>query len=306
MSHASDGAFLVRSPASWHETFPAAQDTCCASGCTPTLIRRFAGIPGDIDQPPLNAHVIALHLGGAKRVRRTQGKRNWVHDVEPGSLTLMPAYQANRWQTEGPIDFAHLAISMGTIAQIVAEEFDREPTAWALRDTVGHVDPWLEQIFHALLTQTEQRRASRLRMDSLLIVFAASLIERHSTLSPQQSAAAPLMTPYSGGLAGWQLRRVVDYMHSHLQSDVALSVLAGLVGLSRAHFFRAFRRSTGQSPSKMLADLRARHAMQLLRTTPMSIDDVATSLGFANIKSFAAAFTKRTGISPRLFRADRG
>ncbi len=60
-----------------------------------SLVRRFVTAPGIIDQPPLDAHVVALHLGGAKRVQRRQGKRNWVQDVALGSMTLMPAYQAN-------------------------------------------------------------------------------------------------------------------------------------------------------------------------------------------------------------------
>lgn len=291
----------VRSPAAWYEAFPAAVTTGEVAGHAPTLIKRFAAIPGAIEQPLLNAHVVALHLGGPKRVRRSRGKRSWVQDVALGSMTLMPAYQANRWCTEGPIDFAHLTLSVGTTEQIIVEEFDREPATHQLHETVGAVDPLLEQVFLAILGQFEREARSRLHMDALLTVFAVSLLERHSTLSVHQAGAGQRR----GGLAGWQLRRVIDYMHEHMHADLGLSALAGLTGLSRAHFFRAFRQSTGKSPGQFLAEIRMRHAMLLLETSALHIDEVANALGFRHARHFASAFTKRVGVSPRLFRARR-
>ena len=295
----------VRSPEAWYESFPTPLTTGEVVGYAHTLIKRFAAIPGDVNQPPLSAHVVTLHLGGAKRVRRMQGKRHWVQDVALGSMTLMPAYQANRWRTEGPSDFAHLTLSVGTVEQIIVEEFDREPATHRLYDTIGAVDPLLEQIFRALLALPERRARSRLHMDALLIVFTASLLERHSTLGAHRTGGAPSAGQRRGGLAGWQLRRVIDCMHDHMHADMALSTLAGLTGLSRAHFFRAFRQSTGQSPGHFLANIRMRHAMLLLETTALHIDEVANALGFSHGRHFASAFTKRVGLSPRLFRASR-
>ena len=68
------------------------------AGSTSVSIKYLAAVPGVFSQPPLNTHVIAMHLGGPKRVRRLQGKRHSVQDVPLGSMTLMHAYQANSWQ----------------------------------------------------------------------------------------------------------------------------------------------------------------------------------------------------------------
>ena len=295
----------VRSPDAWYETFPAPRLTSDVADCAPALIKRFTAIPGNIDQPPLNAHVVALHLGGAKRVRRMQGKRNSVQDVTLGSMTLMPAYQSSCWHTEGPIDFAHVTLSVGAAEEIVVEEFDREPATHQLYDTIGVVDPLLEQLFLAMLARLERKPRRRLHMDCMLTVFAVSLLERHSTLAARRPSSAQGIARRRGGLAGWQLRRAIDYMHDNMHADLALSALAGLTGLSRAHFFRAFRQSTGQSPGEFLAHLRMRHAMLLLETSALHIDEVATALGFTHARHFASAFTKRVGVSPRLFRASR-
>ncbi len=90
-----------------------------------------------------------------------------------------------------------------------------------------------------------------------------------------------------------------------MHENIGLSGLAGLAGLSRAHFFRAFRQSTGMSPGHFLAERRMRHAQVLLETTSLQLEEIATALGFCHVRHFATAFSKRLGISPRLFRASR-
>ena len=295
----------VGSPDAWYETFPASRLTSDVVGRAPAPIKRFTDIPGTINQPPLNAHVVALHLGGAKRVRRRQGKRNSVQDVALGSMTLMPAYQSSCWHTEGPIDFAHVTLSVGTVEEIVVEEFDREPATHQLYDTIGLVDPLLEQLFLAMLAQLESKARRRLHTECLMTVFAVSLLERHSTLAVRRANSAQRIAQRRGGLAGWQLRRAIDYMHDNMHADLALSALAGLTGLSRAHFFRTFRQSTGQSPGEFLAHIRMRHAMLLLETSALHMDEIANALGFSHARHFALAFTKRVGVSPRVFRASR-
>ena len=292
----------VISPVSWYQEFPGAKVAGAADDRAYPLITRFVDAPGTFTQPPLNANVVALHLGGAKRVHRTQGRRRWVQDVAAGSMTLMPAFQTNQWHTKGPIDFAHLAISIGTAEQIIVEEFDREPATHHLHETIGLEDPLLEQVFRELLNLLERKPRGRLHMEALLTVFAVSLYGRHSTLCARDAHSPGQRR---GGLAGWQLRRIVDYMHGNLRDDIPLNALAELAGLSRAHFFRAFRQSTGQSPGQFLSEIRMRQAKILLETSAMPVDEIAAALGFGHARHFASAFSKRTGLSPRAYRVSR-
>lgn len=53
---------------------------------------------------------------------------------------------------------------------------------------------------------------------------------------------------WRGGLAGWQVRRVLDYLETHLGEEVTIAALAADVGLSPFHFIRAFRQSTALTP----------------------------------------------------------
>ena len=145
--------------------------------------RRFRDIAPDIDQPPLRENLLAIHLGGAKRVTRLRGRNREAHDVEQGSVTVMPALTPDRWSTQGPVDFAHLTLSLGLLRQVAVEEFDRDPCDLQLVDRVGHRDALTETCFGALLPDMARPQPGRLFRGSLLSAISFSLVQQCSTLS---------------------------------------------------------------------------------------------------------------------------
>ena len=109
--------------------------------------------------------------------------------------------------------------------------------------------------------------------------------------------------PTLGGLAPTTLRRAIERLHSDDDADVSLSALASDAGLSRFHFCRAFKESTGLSPHAWLRQHRLEKAMILLRDTDDSVVSIAAALGYSSQTAFAAAFRKLTGETPSLWRS---
>jgi AraC family transcriptional regulator len=107
------------------------------------------------------------------------------------------------------------------------------------------------------------------------------------------------------GLAPWQLRRVVEYVDTHLPERVDLARLAALAGLSQSHFSRAFKVSTGMAPYRWQLDARIRRAQALLIDSRASLDQVAEATGFADAVHFGRTFRKLTGATPAAWRRDR-
>jgi AraC family transcriptional regulator len=85
-----------------------------------------------------------------------------------------------------------------------------------------------------------------------------------------------------------------------------LAALASDSGLSRFHFCRAFKESTGLSPHNWLRQYRLEQAMTMLRDPHNSVALVAASLGYASQTAFAAAFRKLTGSTPSDWRRRGG
>lgn len=105
-----------------------------------------------------------------------------------------------------------------------------------------------------------------------------------------------------GGLSPTALRRAIDRLRSESDSDVSLAMLASDAGLSRFHFCRAFKESTGLSPHAWLRQYRLEQAMNMLRDTDDSVVSIAAALGYASQTAFAAAFRKLAGVTPSDWR----
>ena len=112
------------------------------------------------------------------------------------------------------------------------------------------------------------------------------------------STAEPIM----GGLSPHALRRAIERLRSDSAADVSLGALASDAGLSRFHFCRAFKESTGLSPHAWLRQQRLERAMNMLRETEAPIDSVAAALGYTSQTAFTAAFKKLTGETPSDWR----
>jgi AraC family transcriptional regulator len=111
--------------------------------------------------------------------------------------------------------------------------------------------------------------------------------------------------PAMGGLSPKVLFRAIERLRSDSDADVSLAALASDAGLSRFHFCRAFKESTGLSPHAWLRQHRLEQAMNMLRDTDASVVSVATALGYTSQNAFAAAFRKLTGETPSDWRRRR-
>ena len=290
------GAMKTMQSELWYASLPLPALEGVVGGDYAATLRSYRDIGVVMEQPALSEHVIALHEGGPKRIRRWQNGSESVWDVEKDAVSFYPAFRANRWVTEGPIAFTHLTLSAGLLARFAREEFDREPRDLTLLDQVGENDPLIAALMRALADEIGSDRESRLYRESLLVSLVTNVLRRHSTLP------AAVRAPVRGGLAGWQLRRVIDYMTQHVARDIGVAELSSLAGLSRAQFFRAFRQSTGRTPGRYLLDIRIAHARELLRQRQSNLESVARAVGFSSAGTFAKAFQRGTGLSPTAFR----
>ena len=80
-------------------------------------------------------------------------------------------------------------------------------------------------------------------------------------------------------------------------------MLAGCCKLSRFHFMRCFKQSTGMSAGAYIAQQRITRAKALLMADTLPLHAVARELGYAGLPAFSAAFRKATGRSPGTWRA---
>lgn len=112
------------------------------------------------------------------------------------------------------------------------------------------------------------------------------------------------LTPRRGGLAGWQVRRTTDYIHSRLAEPIGLQELADIAGLSAFHFARAFKQSVGDPPHRYQTRRRIEKACELLADTDMSVVEIATAVGYEAPQTLTRLFRREMGATPSAWRRE--
>lgn len=84
--------------------------------------------------------------------------------------------------------------------------------------------------------------------------------------------------------------------------DVTVLALAEYLQIDRSHLFKLFKNHYAISPQQFIINVRFSHAQTLLRTTDLSIKQVAAETGFYDSQNFSRQFKKKTGICPRTYR----
>lgn len=130
--------------------------------------------------------------------------------------------------------------------------------------------------------------------DSLTTAFFIDFLRSGERMGRKRSA-----------LAGWQLRRVTDYIEAHCLNPIRLEELAQLVGLSSSYFSHAFKAATGVPPHQWQTDARLKRAQGLLLDTDMSLTQVAAATGFYDQAHFTRMFRQHLGATPAAWRRDR-
>jgi AraC family transcriptional regulator len=135
---------------------------------------------------------------------------------------------------------------------------------------------------------------------------AKSCIQRAAVLlgidlSPGGDGAAE-RSCQRGGLAPWQAKRLRSHIEDKLDSSIRVTDLAGFVQLSTSHFFRAFRKTFGESPLTYIMKRRIRRAQQLMLTSRLRLSQVALECGLCDQAHLSRAFRRIVGTNPNAWR----
>src|SRR5580692_8958720 len=158
---------------------------------------------------------------------------------------------------------------------------------------------------------------SREWMHRVITLLEAALGQLHNQVHPAQSRlleatsllrqqidppAAREVPDGRGCLLAWQVRKVRDYIDSHITGPVSVADLCALFQRSEAHFSRAFKRTFGESPHAFLVRRRLELAAQYMLTTDAALSDIAFRCGFADQAHLCKQFRRAAGETPAAWR----
>lgn len=134
-------------------------------------------------------------------------------------------------------------------------------------------------------------------IERLLEVLCAEAIRAHAEAAPRHVAG------WFRGIKDRVAGRAIAAIHADPGTDWSVPKLARAVSMSPSRFSARFTESVGDSPMAYVAKWRMNVACRKLAASRVSVEQIATEVGYESHAAFNRAFKKLVGVSPSAWRA---
>ena len=241
----------------------------------------------------------------------------WLH---PGDVALVPHGEGHRLRSEPGVavpDVLSLDLEQVTDRYEIirhggggaettlicgAVRFD-DPTA---RNVLDLLPPLLHVEASADMTSAFQLMASEARAfrpggEAVITRVADILVIQMIRTWIETDPAA--RTGWVGAMRDRHLGRALTLIHRHPGRDWTLASLAAELSMSRAAFAARFTEVVGEPAMQYVTRWRMQLAVDALRTSDVTIGELAQRLGYRSEAAFARAFKRVVGSAPGSVRA---
>ena len=258
-------------------------------------VHRAQVLPGRMLEQANSFHEVNVNLGGRLTTEKISASGKLVRTKgSAGNLCVTPAGQLIGAFWEKTLDNLGISFDPSFVRQTAVE--NRFNPSFEFAEIYKKEDSLIQHIGLALLAEAESETpAGRLYAESLIQTLTLHLLKNYSTANLKPENA-------HGGLSGYRLRRVTEFINANLEEDLSLTEIAAVSDLSQYHFARAFRTSTGLTPQQYLMRQRIERAKELLAKDDLPIVEISLRTGFKNQSHFTTLFRKLTKFTPKTWR----
>ena len=296
----------VRPPAAWADT-PFIRESglsvAQSNGDAPVLVR-VAHAPGDhgisflqndlvhgVDASGVSQQTIVFVTLATQGLLTTRiDGRSETFAPAAGTIAVIPQGADCAALGTGGMSAFVMMVPKDTLAFATAER--AKPGANIVERLSGR-DPILLRLGHAL-----SRHVSEGFVDDPISWYELTdsvvqrLVDAHLSQAP---------TPARGQLSTQALRRVVDCINANFDRPLCVDQIADAAQQTWSHFPRLFRKSVGLSPHQYVVKVRLRRGVDLLRSSNLSLAEVATRVGFADQSHMHRWIRRMYGATPSQF-----
>ena len=97
-------------------------------------------------------------------------------------------------------------------------------------------------------------------------------------------------------------QQITEYIEAHFAQSLSLGDVADYVHMNRTYVSELFTKKAGISFSQYKAQVRIRHACEMIEQGGYRLTDIAFSVGFESLSRFSRVFSQIKGVSPQQYR----
>jgi AraC family transcriptional regulator len=232
-------------------------------------------------------HYLALHdlvmQDGAMSVG---GEREVVTSDLRRRMTFLPAgVTATGW--------SHLKTRRNSF---IAIHFDPEALPERLRRSSALQEPQIYFRDGRMESTLNKLGGALRRQDALLDLLSETICDLAMVELAALHCGSPESSVGHAGLSSKQIARIREYVDDNIDRAVNLAELANVVGLSKYHFARAFKASTGTTPYADVLKVKISKAISLLKAG-VEPSVAASKTGFSSSAQMARTLKSTSGLS---------
>jgi len=265
-----------------------------------------------------------VHHAGCLSIKRVLSGEEWYtinqHQlaVRPGQFLILNDGQDYFCQVDMPGEvriqsvFFQAAFAAGVFRDVLTSEegmldnpFEAGHQSPEFFQTLYDMDAVLAQKLGNLMASLDEYGYDSNRVDEHLVFLLHHLIRTHKT-ETERARRVSAAKPATQKEIYKRLCIAKDFLHSTYMDKPDLSVISRVACLSSPQLVRQFKAVFRTTPHQYLSRIRLAHAAGLLKQASTPIHEITWKCGFEDTSAFCRAFKAAYGVSPVLFRGEKG
>lgn len=259
--------------------------------------RSYNYLGQDVEIPPTDCFMIVQYDNGFTPMER-QFDGRWTRTrCATGHFSLLSNEADSHWHWTEGISVSHVYLENRLLCRLASEMEGRPVEQVLLHDVLSGTDPIITQLTHLLRQEAATGGVGcALYAEGLSMQLGVHLLRNYAACRFRLADRAARLSPT-------QVRRLQDYVDSHLAGKITLEGLAQAAGLGPCTLVRMLRATWGTTAHSYVVDRRVDRARRLAQKSDLPLKAIAATTGFSDQAHMTRTLRARLGVTPGQLRA---
>lgn len=254
--------------------------------------------PCELTMPELKSMMMVYPIDGVKNNFMRFGGKKFKGNTGPGEFFILPPNTPSYFSWDSINHCLLISIDEDFLSSLARELPEANSDGIEIIPYLNNRDQKIDKFVELFVEQFDNGNlGGKLYLETLATDLALHIIENYSERKLSVNG-------HKAGISKQSIKTAIQYINDNLEKNISLADLARTVGISKYHFARQFKMSTGMPPHQYIIKVRINRAKELLSKSELSIAQIAYKLGFSSQSHLNFHFHRLIGKTPKNYRKE--